>query len=133
MAKTEEGDFDSFDALIDADEQYKNGYYVTRESNVEATEVIDELFKMEVGDVKAVSSEYGIHIIMRYELEEDGYNKRENSDFFISTQTDNYVFITDIKNQLLSSYLESHMEKIIVDEVLLEGVDMKSVEPNFYY
>lgn len=133
LSKTEKGNYDSFDALMDSDVEYKNGYYVTRESNVEAAEVIEELFKMEVGDVSTVTTDYGIHIIMRYELEEDGYNKRENSDFFISSQSNNYVFITDIKNQLLSSYLEPHKEKIIVDEALLEGVDMKSVEPNFYY
>ena len=132
MAKTEKGDYDTFDTLADESE-YNGGYYVTRESNLDSPEVIEALFEMEVGEVRAVSSEYGIHIVMRYELEEDGYKKNDNSDFFISTQTGNYVFLADMKNQLLSSYLEPHMEKIIVDEALLEGVDMKSIEPNYYY
>lgn len=133
VSKTKEDDFDSFDELIASDEKYTNGYYVTRESNIEAAEVLEKLFEMEVGDVATVPSEYGIHVIMRYELEEEGYNKTHNSDFFISTQTGNYVFMSDIKDQLLNSYLEPHKKKIIVDEDLLEGVDMKSVEPNYYY
>ena len=133
LSKAESGDFESFDALVGDGETYKNGYYVTRESNVEATEVIEELFEMEIGEVRAVPSDYGIHVIMRYELEENGYNKTENSDFFISMQTGNYVFMSDIKNQLLNSYLETHKEKIIIDEALLEGVDMKSVGANYYY
>ena len=133
LAGTSKGDFDGFDQITDTDEKYVNGYYVTRESNIEAAEVLEKLFQMEVGDVEVVSSEYGIHIIMRYELEESGYNKKHNSDFFISTKTGSYVFLTDIKNQLLNSYLETHKKNIIVDETLLKGVDMKSIEPNYYY
>ena len=133
LSKTADGDYESFEGLMSSGEKYPNGYYVTRETNYDSPEVVEKLFDMEIGEVGYVPTEYGIYIIMRYELEEDGYNKTENSDFFISTETGNYVFMNDIKNQLLSSYLESHKAKIIVDEALLEGVDMKSVEPNYYY
>ena len=133
MEKTEKNDFSGFEALMDSDEKYPNGYYMTRETNYDSPEVIEALFEMEIGDVRMIKSDYGIHIIMKYELEDDGYNKKANSDFFISTETGNYVFINDIKNQIMSSYLDKHKEKIIIDDALLVGVDMKSVEPNFYY
>lgn len=133
MEKTAKNDFTGFEALMSDDETYPNGYYMTRDSNYDSPEVVKALFEMEIGEVRLIKSDYGIHIIMKYELEEDGYNKKDNSDFFISTATGNYVFMSDIKNQLMSSYLEKHKDKIIIDKTLLEGVDMKSVAPNFYY
>lgn len=133
MSKVEKGDYAGFEALMSEDETYPNGYYMTRESNYDSPEVIEALFEMEIGEIRMIKSDYGIHIIMKYELEEDGYNKKDNSDFFISTVTGNYVFMTDIKNQLMSSYLEKHKSSIIIDEALLEGVDMKSIDPNYYY
>ena len=133
MSKVEKDDYAGFEALMSEDESYPNGYYVTRESNYDSPEVIEALFEMEIGEIKMIKSDYGIHIIMKYELEEDGYNKKDNSDFFISTVTGNYVFMTDIKNQLMSSYLEKHKSSIIIDETLLKGVDMKSIDPNYYY
>ncbi|MBQ8848972.1 MAG: hypothetical protein IJ011_01410 [Clostridia bacterium] len=133
MEKTAENDFSGFEALMSSDETYPNGYYMTEDTNYDSPEVVEALFEMEIGEVRMITSDYGVHIIMKYELEEDGYKKDENSDFFISTTTGNYVFMSDIKNQLMSSYLEQHKDKIIIDEALLEGVDMKSVDPNFYY
>ena len=133
MEKTAKDDYNGFEALMSDDESYPNGYYMTRETNYDSPEVVEALFEMEIGEVRMIQSDYGIHIIMKYELEDDGYNKKENSDFFISTETGNYVFMSDVKNQLMSAYLEAHKSKIIIDETLLDGVDMKSVEPNFYY
>ena len=133
MEKTAANDFTGFEALMSEDETYPNGYYMTRDTNYDSPEVVEALFEMEIGEVRMISSDYGIHIIMKYELEEGGYSKKDNSDFFISTETGNYVFMSDIKNQLMSSYLEKHKDKIIIDNALLDGVDMKSVSPNFYY
>jgi len=133
VEKTKNGDYAGFEALMNSEETYPNGYYMTRETNYDSPEVVEALFEMEIGEVRTVRSDYGIHIIMRYELEDDGYNKNENSDFFISTQTGNYVFMNDLVNQLMSSYLNQHKEKIIVDTSVLDGVDIKSVGANFYY
>jgi len=88
---------------------------------------------MEVGEVAKVSSEYGIHIIMRYENEEGAYSKKENSDFFVSVDTGKYVFIEDMKKSLLSQYLAQFKEKIVVDEALLSTADIKRIGANFYY
>lgn len=135
MEKTSKNDFSGFEALMSKDETYSNGYYMTASTNYDSPEVVEALFEMEVGEVRMIPSDtgYGVYIIMRYDLEESGYTKKENSDFFISTTTGNYVFMSDIKNQLMSSYLEKHKDKIIIDEAVLAGVDMKSVAPNYYY
>ncbi len=131
--KTKANDFSGFEALMDKDETYPNGYYMTKDTNYDSPEVVKALFEMEIGEVRMITSDYGIHIIMKYELEDGGYKKKDNSDFFISTQTGGFVFMGDLKNQLVSGLLEQHKSKIIIDESLLEGVDMKSVAPNFYY
>ena len=133
MDKTSNGDFATFDTLIGEDEAYPNGYYITKDIGNTAKEVIDEVFKMEVGEVKLVPSEYGVHLVMRYELEEDGYRKKDNSDFFIDTKTGNFVFMNDLENQLLTERVAHHKSRIIVDEKVLATADMKSIKPNFYY
>ncbi|MBQ8332045.1 MAG: hypothetical protein IJX94_06070 [Clostridia bacterium] len=137
MAKT--GNFDGFDALVskyNEDEgmnQYPNGYYLTATTDYDSPEVVEKLFEMEVGEVAKVSSEYGIHIIMRYETEERAYTKTENSDFFISTETGLYVFMEDMKKSLLADYLEQFKANIVVDEALLATADIKRIGANFYY
>ncbi|MBQ9086522.1 MAG: peptidylprolyl isomerase [Clostridia bacterium] len=133
------GDYDGFDKLVTkysedtGMEKYPNGYYMTATTSYDSPEVVEKLFQMEVGDVAQVSSEYGIHIFMRYDLEEEGYKKEENSDFFISTTNSNYVFMTDLKNKLLSDYLEPFKEQILLDESVFAQADIKSVGANFYY
>ena len=105
---------------------------MAKDSNY-VSEVIDEVFKMEVGEVRTVRSELGIHILMKYELEEGGYKKSDNSDFFISTDTGNFIFLEDLKNQLLFELIKPNYGNINVDMSVLSGIDMKSVAPNFYY
>lgn len=125
-------DFNTFDNYASDKTEYPNGVYVAKDSNY-VSEVIDEVFDMKVGDVRTVRSELGIHILMKYELEDGGYKKNDNSDFFISTETGNFVFLDDLKNQLLAELIKPNIDKITVDTGLLAGVDMKSVAPNFYY
>ena len=133
LDKTSEGDFTTFDSLISDDEAYPNGYYVTKTVGESAKEVIDAVFDMKIGEVRLVASDYGVHIVMRYDLEADGYKKQANSDIFIDTQTGNYVFMNELKNQLLTTLVAPYKSKIIVDEKVLATADMKSIEPNFYY
>lgn len=136
-AKMKKDDYETFEKNMNSEESYPNGYYITKETDYDSPEVVEAIFEMEVGEVRAVKSQYGVHVIMKYELEDDGYDPSahpENSDFFISTKNGNYVFLTDLINQLTSSYLTSnYKDKIIVDTTALEGVDIKRVAPNFYY
>lgn len=135
-AKMTKDDYETFEKHMSSEETYPNGYYMTKDTDYDSPEVVEALFEMEIGEVRAVKSQYGVHIIMKYELEKNGYDPSshpENSDFFISTTTGTYMFLGDLINQLTTSYLEAHKGKIVVDTSVLEGVDIKSIAPNFYY
>ena len=127
-----EGDYTLFDSLVEkygedeGMEQYPNGYYFTESSDYDSPEVVDALFEMKDGEIKKVSSEYGIHIIMKYKLDDGGYSEEENADFFTS-------FTSSLKNVLFAQYLEKYKESIVVDEELLSTVSMKSVGANYNY
>ena len=139
LEQAEENNYTLFDKLVesygedDGMTDYKNGYFVTRESNYDSPEVIEALFEMKEGEIKRVDSEYGIHLVMRYELTEGGYADNDNADFFVSSNTGTYVFMSDLKQMLLAEYIKPYLEKIVVDEAALVGIDIKSVGANFYY
>ncbi len=137
--KVKEGDFAAFEKLVaqysldEGMEKYPNGYYLTAQTDYDSPEVVEKLFELEIGQSAMVTSDYGIHIIMRYELEDEGYTLSENEDFFISTTTGGYVFMNDLKNQLLVQYLATFESMIVIDEALLAEADIKRVGANFYY
>ncbi len=136
QTQVEDFSYADFDKLVSTDEEHPNGYYIKKGSNYEAlglSEVANAVFDMKEGEVRAVTSENGIHIVMRYELENYGYKDIDNSDFFIDQQTGGLVFMDELKNQILGTYLEKHRDKIVIDEALLVGVDMKCVKENSYY
>ncbi len=137
MAEAKTGDFEGFDALVKEYNQgsndYPNGYYVSKYTSYDAIEVIDEVFDMEVGEVRRVRSDYGVHIVMRYDIVDGAYTLEENEDLFISTKTGTYIFMSDLVDELYYEYLAEYKSKITVDEDLLKTVDIKSVEINYYY
>ena len=134
----QEKNYTLFDSLVESyseDEgmlEYKNGYYMTRDTDYEAPEVLQELFDMSIGEVRMVHSEYGIHVVMKYALDEGGYSLAENKVFFRDSDG-KYLFLDTLKNQLLAEKLAPYKDKIVIDDGLIEGVDIKSVEANFYY
>lgn len=137
--KAVKGDYQGFDQLVEkysedtGMEKYPGGYYMTATTSYDSPEVVKKLFEMKEGEVAQVSSQYGIHIFMRYELEEQGYKKEENSDFFISTTNGGYVFMSNLKNQLMTDYLKPFKAQILLDETVFAQADMKSVGANYYY
>ena len=139
MEEAKTGDFATFDSLVEEYNQengsndYPNGYYVSQNTAYEAREVIDELFKMQVGEIKQIQSEYGIHIIMKYELEDGAYTFEENEDLFISIKTGTYVFMSYLMDELLAEYVSAAKARITVDEELLKTVDIQRAGINFYY
>ena len=134
----QEKNYTLFDSLVESyseDEgmaEYTNGYYMTKDTEYEAPEVLEELFDMNVGEVRMVHAEYGIHIVMKYALDEGGYSSADNKVFF-RDQDGIYLFLEDLKNQLLSEKLKPYKDKIVIDDGLIEGIDIKSAEPNYYY
>lgn len=139
LEKCEEGNYTLFDKLVEnytEDEgmlKYTNGYYLTATSDYDAPKVRDTLFEMKAGEIKRIDSDYGIHIVMKYELDEGAFSKEINSDFFIDTKSGGYKFMSALKSYLLAEQLKPYKEKIEIDEGLIEGVDIKSVGANYYY
>ena len=113
--------------------EYPNGYYLTRESDYDSPEVLEALFDMKEGEIRRVNSEYGIHVVMKYQLDEGGYANKDNSDFFVNSESGGYIFMSDLKNMLLTERLKPYIDKIVIDEKRIEGINMKSVGANFYY
>lgn len=139
FAEAKKGDFVGFDAIVkeygngDSSEDYPDEYYVSSTMNYESIDLVNEVFEMEVGEVRKVSTDFGIHIVMRYELEEDAYALEKNEDLFISTKTGTYIFMSDLVDKLLTDYIKEYKERITVDEKLLDTVDIKRAGINFYY
>ena len=139
LEKVKTDDTIGFDMLVeeyneeDGSEKFPDGYYVTETTQYASPEVIEELFKLKVGEYKMVKSQYGLHIIMRYELEDAVYTREDYKDLFIANSTGTYIFMNDLISKLLADYVASYKEKITVDETLLDGLDMKSVGVNFNY
>lgn len=128
--------FDSYVEKYSEDEgslDYAGGFYMTADSNYESPEVLEAVLKMETGEIRKVTSDYGIHIVMKYELEENGFGLTENSDFFINTKTGAYVFINDIMTVLLNEKLKPYVEKIEVDKARYDSISIKDLAPNYYY
>ncbi|MBO7249957.1 MAG: hypothetical protein J6V42_01635 [Clostridia bacterium] len=138
MAQCGNGNYTTFDALVieksedDGMREYENGYYMTRDTDYSAKNVLEEVFKMETGEMKIIHSDYGIHLVMKYQNDEAAYAKTENQNLFRKTDG-SYVFMNDLKNQLYAEKLGPYKDKVIVNSSLLVGVDIKSIDANFYY
>lgn len=141
-AKTEKGNTVGFEELIGRynenknTEKYVNGFYITKDVSTDLVpkELTDALFSMQDGEVAKIRTDKGVHIVMRYALEEGAYSDKENSDFFISTTTGTYTFMESLKSEWMREYLEPYIEKVeIVDEDALKRYNMKRVAPNLYY
>ncbi len=140
FAQVEQGDTIGFDILLAESRndnsgmaEYPNGYYVTKQTNSQSSEMIDELFEMEIGEVRLIEQgEYGYHIVMRYENEVGAYTKEANKNFFINDSGE-YRFIDSLKGELLTEYLEPYKERIVLDEELYATVDIKRAGINYYY
>ena len=139
----QQGNYTLFDAYVEElseDEgslKYTNGFYMTRDTNYEAPEVLEAVCEMECGEIRKVYSDLGIHIVMKYELEENGYALTENSDFFVKTGTDEasgtLIFVEKLKTTLLMQKLAPSISEVKVHTDRYDAISIKALEPNFYY
>lgn len=134
----EEKNYTLFDSLVESYSEdegsltYSNGTYLTKDTAY-IPKVTEALLDMKEGEIRRVDSEYGIHIVMKYELDEGGYADKDNSDFFISNTTGSYVFMPSLKSELLAKRLEATKALVTLDEELYDAIDIKNVGANFYY
>lgn len=105
--------------------EYPNGYYFTKSSQY-ASGVVEAAFNLAEGEFTTVESEYGIHIIKRFPLEEKGYASKANSDFFSD-------FEDNLRTGLFTARLVGYNEKIKIDEELLEKYTVGNSSANSYY
>ena len=138
MESLNEGEYSLFDKYVEeygedpGMDNYPNGCYLTADSDYDSTEVRDALFEMEDGEIRRIESKYGIHIVMKYALDEGGYAKEENIDFF-RNEDGSYAFLSDMKNKLLGVYLEKYKADIVIKEDIFAELSMKSVKANYNY
>ena len=117
--------------------EYPDGYYMltTKDSDYIPKAIRKELLSMEVGEISKVYVEdSGIHIVMKYELKEGAYTTTDDEEkLFFRASSGNYLFLEELKGEILEEMLQPYKDRIEIDDGLIEGVDIKSAEANFYY
>ncbi len=112
-------------------EYYKDGYYL---SDVESSgyekymlDILSELEKMEVGEIRVVESDYGHHVIMKYELDSGKYSDSGYAEWFAS-------FESSLRSKLFLDKCEGFYSEIKVnDDVLSKAKSIKNLGTNYYY
>ena len=135
----EKGNYTLFDSYVEKyseDEgslKYSNGFYMTADANYDSPEVLEAVCEMECGEIRKIYSDYGIHIVMKYELEKNGYAMTENSDFFINANTGYLVFIGKLMSAMMSTRLSPRADNVKVDKERYNAISIKNLGANFYY
>ncbi len=128
--------FDSFVEKYSEDEgslKYTNGFYMTADADYDAPKVLEAVVEMDAGEIRKIHSDYGIHIVMKYELDEGGYADKDNSDFFVGSTNGTYIFMSKLMTLLLSERIKPFVDKVWVDTELFESISVKAVSANYYY
>ena len=131
-----DGDFEDFEDLMEeysedeeGMEEYENGYFLAKDTTYSYTYLNDicaALAEMKVGESKLITSDYGYHLIMKYECEDGAYAEDANKIWFSD-------FNSMLIEMLFLQEAEKYMDGIKLDEDLLGTLDMKSVTHNYYY
>ncbi len=143
------GDYDYFDDLITL---YDKSYGTeTGESSTQMTYLDKDLVytnfsnggalidtfaemvsELSAGEYKVYKSDYGYHIIMRYELERGAFSKSEYSTQFVDSNG-NFDFNKNLCSELLMKRLAPYVEKVKVDKALADKVDISTIKPNYNF
>ena len=67
---------------------YENGFYLSATTDYPVPELVTAALSLEVGEYAKIESEYGIHFILKYPLDEKAYEKEENTDWFGDLEAD---------------------------------------------
>ncbi len=105
-------------------EKYPYGHYfnkLTTSKDNYFPDILDAVKDMEIGEYRLIKSDYGLHLINRIELDENGYDHTENEDDF--TNFDELVEEEKLKNKLMSyfdkiSVNDKVISKYPIDEVI---------------
>lgn len=116
-------DFETVYETYSEDLYYENGYYLSATTNFIPT-VITAAFSLEVGEWKRVESDYGVHYILRLEMDEKPYENEANADFFAS-------FESDAQNDDFLTWTDELISQVEVDEEELQKYSIRDAVPNY--
>lgn len=105
-----------------------SGYYAAQnDSFAYFDEMAEKLSYMDIGECQIYESDYGYHILCRYENEEGAYEMDENKDAFAS-------FDNALIDHLFSSLCSEYEALVDIDKDILDGaMRMKDVGTNTIY
>ena len=124
---------EDFDALVvqysedTGMQHFADGYYINSACTFLPSEVVSAVISMNVGDIKTVESDYGIHIIKRYELIDGAYNDAEYAAYMFG---DLEATVNSIKLQEL---LGQYTNLVVINEEIVADYPLAKCTPNFYY
>ncbi len=119
------GDFEEIYAAFSEDQYYVNGYYISRNMDF-IDEVTEAAYELEVGERIKLESDYGVHYIMRLEMNEKPWEDTANADFFDS-------YDTVVAESLYISLIESYTEYVVVDEEALARYTVEASPTNYRF
>ncbi len=104
------------------------GYYGSQSSSASyLDDIASALSDMENGECRVVESDYGYHIICKYENEENAYENEEYEDIF-------GTFTDDLITKLFSEKCAEYKDSVIIDsEVWNDSYSMFDVASNTLY
>lgn len=118
----EGGDFEEVYDAFSEDKYYKNGYYLTRDTDF-ISDVTSSAFELEIGEYTKVDSDYGTHYIMRLEMDEKPWENDDNSDFFTN-------YNTTVAEYLFTTLIESRIGEVEINTEVTDKYSMESSPTN---
>ncbi len=103
-------------------------YYFNQSSSAKyLDDIAEELSEMETGEMSVVESDYGYHVIYKYENESGAYAKEEYADVFAT-------FVSDLCNLLFEEKCSEYEQSVIYDsDAFGKTPDMIDIASNTLY
>lgn len=96
-------------------------------------QIAEALTGIQVGETTVVATDYGYHLVRRYDVEPGAYADSSLAQWFTDSTYGVFDFINNLENQLFLKVLEPYTQRIECDDELLDSVSLKDVNPNYYY
>lgn len=106
---------------------YENGYFFSRAEDYSTyiKEIPAAALAMKVGEVREVSSEYGVHFLFRAENTKGAYADEKNADFFAS-------FDTRLRDYAYYQLITAELPYVtVVNRDLFDSIRYEEVTPNY--
>ncbi len=119
------GDFDEIYEGLSEDKHYENGYYLTRKTDF-VDDVVKTAFELEIGEYARIDSAYGVHYIMRLEMDSSPWSDTNNEDFFGD-------FEATVATELFTEMIKSRLGDVECSEDALDGFSISESPINYKY